>query len=171
MDGEAPMTGRARPLHDANGRFAHGNPGRRKGSRNRMTNQLALGLLDDMALNEEANIERLRRWFFPQYVQLMARFIPREAARPRPDFADYAPQETARVLAAARRALEAAERGEAGLDALLAVLEQDPAMLGPEGMRKDISNDVKYVESTSPPAPPALADDSTLKCGPLRRND
>ena len=61
----------------------------------------------------------------------MARFIPREAARPRPDFADYAPHETARVLAAARTALEAAERGEAGLDALLSVLECDPAMLGP----------------------------------------
>jgi hypothetical protein len=172
MDGEAPMTGRPGPLHDANGRFARGNPGRRKGSRNRMTNQLALGLLDDMTLNEAANIEKMRRWYFPQYVQLMARFIPREAHRPRPDFADYALEERARVLAAARRALEAAEHGEAGLDALLTVLEQDPATLEPppaESAGEDMSNDVKYVESTSPPAP--LADDSTLKCGPLRRND
>jgi hypothetical protein len=32
---------------------------------------------------------------------------------------------------AARRALEGAERGEASLDALLAVLEQGPALLGP----------------------------------------
>jgi hypothetical protein len=171
MDGEAPTTGRPGPLHDANGRFARGNPGRRKGSRNRMTNQLALGLLDDMTLNEADNIEKMRRWYFPQYVQLMARFIPREAHRPRPDFADYAPQETAQVLAAARRALGAAERGEAGLDALLTVLEQDPATLEPppEAAREDMPNDVNYVESTSPPAP--LADDSTLKCGPLRRNE
>ena len=171
MDGEAPMIDRPGPLHDANGRFAPGNPGRRKGSRNRMTNQLALGLLDDMALNEAANIEKMRRWYFPQYVQLMTRFIPREAVRPRPDFADYAPEETAQVLAAARRALEAAERGEAGLDALLAVLERDPATLEPppEGAPEDISNHVNYVESTSPPAPPI--DDSTLKCAPLRRNE
>jgi hypothetical protein len=173
MDGDPTMSGGPRPLHDASGRFARGNPGRRKGSRNRMTNQLALGLLDDFALNEAANIETMRRWYFPQYVQLMARFIPREAARPRPDFADYAPEETARVLAAARMALEAAERGEAGLDALLEVLEQDPATLEPpaEAVGEDISNDVNYVESTSPPAPPAPIDDNTLKGWPLRRNE
>ena len=156
MGGDPKTTGPAGPLHDANGRFARGNPGRRKGSRNRMTNQLALGLLDDFALNEAANIEKMRRWYFPQYVQLMARFIPREAVRPGPDFAEYAPEETARVLAAARMALEAAERGEGGLDALLEVLEQDPATLEPpaEAVAEDISNDVNYVESTSPPAPP-----------------
>ena len=175
MDGDLTTSGRPGPLHDANGRFARGNPGRRKGSRNRMTNQLALGLLDDFALNEAANIEKMRRWYFPQYVQLMARFIPREAVRPGPDFAEYAPEETARVLAAARMALEAAERGEAGLDALLTVLEQDPATLEPpaeaEGVGEDISNDVNYVESTSPPAPPAPIDDSTLKGWPLRRNE
>ena len=158
------------PLHDANGRFAKGNPGRPKGSRNRMTNQLALGLLGDMTLNQADNITKMRRWYFPQYVQLMARFIPREAARPRPDFAEYAPEETAQVLAAARAALEAAERGEAGLDQLLAVLEQDPATL-PEAPGEDGSNDVKYVESTSTAAPPALIDDSTVKGWPLRRNE
>lgn len=132
------------PLHDANGRFAKGNPGRRKGSRNRMTNRLALGLLDDMLVNEGDNIAKMRRWYFPQYVQLMSRFIPRETERPRPDFADYAPGETAQVLAAARAALEAAERGEAGLDRLLAVLEQDPATLGPspKGAAEDMSNAV-----------------------------
>ena len=77
------------------------------------------------------------------------------------------------ALAAARAALEAAERGEAGLDALLAVLEQDPATLEtpPEGAGEDISNDVNYVKSTSPPAPPAPIDDSTLKGWPLRRNE
>lgn len=95
------------PLHDANGRFAPGNPGRPKGSRNPMTNRLAMGLLDDMLVNEEGNIAKMRRSYFPQYVQLMSRFIPREIHRPRPDFADYAPAETQRLRAAARAALEA----------------------------------------------------------------
>jgi hypothetical protein len=171
MDGEAPTSGPRGALHDANGRFAAGNPGRRKGSRNRMTNQLALGLLDDMLVYEEDNIAKMRRWYFPQYVQLMSRFIPRETARPRPDFADYSPTETAQVLAAARVALEAAERGEAGLDQLLSALEQDPATLdgASDGAAEDISNDVNYVESTSPPGPPEIADDGTLKGWPLRR--
>jgi hypothetical protein len=144
MDGDGTTSGSWGPLHDENGRFAKGNPGRRKGSRNRMSNQLALGLLDDMLVNEEANIQKMRRWFFPQYMQLMARFIPRETNRPRPDFDDYAPDETQRLLAAARGALEAVERGEAGLDRLLAVLEQDPAMLerASDGAAEDISNHV-----------------------------
>jgi hypothetical protein len=45
--------------------------------------------------------------------------------------------------------------GEAGLDALLAVLEQDPATLAPpaESLAEAMSNDVNYVESTSPAAP------------------
>ncbi len=126
MNGDTPMRAPRGPLLDANGRFAKGNPGRRKGSRNRMTNQLALSLLRDFTVNEEDNINKMRRWYFPQYVQLMSRFIPREALRPRPDFADYTADETAEVLAAARVALEAAERGEGGLDLLLAVLEQHP---------------------------------------------
>jgi hypothetical protein len=135
MDGDTPTSGPRWPLHDADGRFAKGNPGRPRGSRNRMTRQLGLGLLRDFAENEEDNIQKMRRWYFPQYVQLMTRFIPREVHTPRPDFAEYAPAETAQVLAAARAALEAVERGEAGLDALLAVLEGDPATLGspPDG--------------------------------------
>ena len=162
MDGDAPMKAPRGPLHDANGRFAPGNPGRPKGSRNRMTRQLALSALQAFAVNQEEDMARLRRWFFPQYMQLMTRFIPREPHAPRPDLDDYAPAETALVLAAARAALEAVERGEAGLDALLAVLESDPTTLepAPEGVVDGTSNDVKYVESTSENAPPALVDEA-----------
>jgi hypothetical protein len=112
---------------DAGGRFGKGNPGRRPGSRNRLTNRLVQGLLDDFSSNEAANLERLRRWYFPQYVQLMARFLPRETREPRPDFGDYSAEERARVAAAVRAMLERVERGEAGLDALIGVLESDPA--------------------------------------------
>ena len=141
-----------KPDRDVNGRFTAGNPGRPLGSRNRMTNRLAVALLDDFTDNEAENIYKLRRWFFPQYVQLMGRFLPRETSRCRPDFADYAPAETARVVAAARETLAAIERGEAGLDDLLAALERDPALDAAEAetpdARQSPSATVKYGEST-----------------------
>jgi hypothetical protein len=141
--GDTPKSGLT---HDANGKFARGNPGRPRGSRNRLTNQLALALLDDFSLFEADNIERLRRHYFEDYVRLMARFLPRVVEAPRIDFSGYGPAETAAVATEVRLALEAVERGEAGLDAVLAALEREPAMAAPP--LQDISNDVKYVEST-----------------------
>jgi hypothetical protein len=142
------------PGRDAGGRFGKGNPGRRRGSRNRMTNHLANALLDDFGVHEAETIERLRRWYFPQYVQLMGRFLPREARETRPDFGDYSAEERAKVAAAARATLDEIERGKAGLDALLAVLEGDPAEIdaacenGSGPVAEDISNTVNYGEST-----------------------
>jgi hypothetical protein len=140
LDDAAPL-----PARDPGGRFLKGNPGRRKGSRNRMTHRLAMALLADFNCYEEENIERLRRWFFPDYVRLMSRFIPREMAQARPDFEGYTAEETARVAAAARAALGRIERGEAGLEALKAALEADPAGL--------------------PAAPPSTAARSPFPCG------
>ena len=120
------------PPRDAGGRFGKGNPGRRRGSRNRLTNRLALGLLDDFSSNEAENLARLRRFYFPQYVQLMARFLPRETREARPDFGDYSAEERAKVAAAMRATLELVERGDAGLDTLMGVLESDPAIASGE---------------------------------------
>jgi hypothetical protein len=139
---------------DAGGRFAAGNTGRPRGSRNRVTNRLAMALLDDFAANEGETIERLRRSYFPQYVQLMGRFVAGAAGAARPDFSDYGAAETASVAAAVRAALERVERGEAGLDAVMAALEREPE---PEAAAQDA---VDYGESTEPEvtetaAPPA----------------
>jgi hypothetical protein len=136
-----------RATHDPSGRFAKGNPGRVRGSRNRLTNQLALALLDDFTVFEADNIERLRRHYFEDYVRLMARFLPRVVEAPRLDFSGYGPVETAAVAAEVRLALEAVERGEAGLDAVHAALEREPAVAAVPSPQ-DISNDVNYVEST-----------------------
>ena len=135
----------AAPIRDPDGRFAAGNPGRRRGSRNRMTHRLAMALLEDFSGYEAETLSRLREWFFPLYVQLMARFVPRQTAAARPDFADYSPAERQAVLAAARQALARIERGEAGLDGLLTVLEQDPS-----GAAKMGAATVDYGESTVP---------------------
>jgi hypothetical protein len=94
-----------------------------------MTNRLAEALLDDFSTFEADNIERLRRYYFEDYVRLMARFLPRVVEPPRIDFSGYGPAETTVVAAEVRLALEAVERGEAGLDAVLAALEREPAGL------------------------------------------
>jgi hypothetical protein len=118
----------------ADGRFGLGNPGRPRGSRNRRTHQLTMALLEDFHSNEEENLQRMRQWFFSDYLRLIGRFLPAHVPQARPDFADYGAEETALVVAAARTVLARIERGEAGLDELLGVLEADPAKL------TDISN-------------------------------
>jgi hypothetical protein len=167
-DGDGTMAAGAAPARDACGRFVAGNAGRKPGSRNRASNRLAMALLDDFNANEAANIERLRRWFFPQYVQLMGRFLPREAGGARPDFEGYSAEETVRVTAAARAALERIERGEAGLDALLAALERDPATEA-AAAGETAPATVNYGDSTVDTAP-AAAEPSVASGWPLRRN-
>lgn len=117
----SPPTGRG-----SDGRFAAGNAGRPRGSRNRAASRLADALLGDFAANEAETIHRLRLYYFSDYVRLLGRFLPRAGGELRPDFASYGPAQTAAVGDAARGALAAIERGEAGLDALLEALERDP---------------------------------------------
>jgi hypothetical protein len=94
---------------------------------------MVASLFADFEAHEAENIARLRQFYFPDYVRLMSRFMPRETGPARPDFAAYTLAETATVIAAARAALRAIESGEAGLDALLTVLERDPREAAPEG--------------------------------------
>jgi len=126
----------------ADGRFGVGNPGRPRGSRNRRTHQLAMALLEDFHVNEEENLQRMRQWFFSDYLRLIGRFLPAHVPQARPDFTDYDAEETATVTAAARAVMARIERGEAGLDELMAVLEADPAVLAADQVEAaaDISN-------------------------------
>jgi hypothetical protein len=131
--------GRPQAPRNSQGRWIKGNPGRVRGSRNRITHRVVMALLDDFQCYEEENIERLRRWYFPIYVQLMARFLPRETGAGGPDFGSYSPEEMARVVAAAREAMDRIERGAGTLDDLASALEQDPT--APLSL-EDISNTV-----------------------------
>lgn len=124
----------------ADGRFGPGNPGRPRGSRNRMTNEVVMVLLDDFWRNEADVIAKARRWFLPDYLRFLARFLPRETRPAGPDLASYGPAEQAALVAAAKAALAAIERGEAGLDDLMAVLERAPeAARGADDKPGDIS--------------------------------
>jgi hypothetical protein len=71
-------TGAPAVPRDENGRFARGNPGRPVGSRNRVSARVARMILSDFETNAEVMLPRVRRWFLPQYLQLVGRLLPRD---------------------------------------------------------------------------------------------
>jgi len=108
---------------DANGRFLPGNPGRAFGSRNRISKRIARSILLNFEADQEATLAKLKRWYVPQYVALLARLLPRvsegaeSAELDAPDDVD-----TARVVGRARAILDRIEAGEATLAELEAAL-------------------------------------------------
>ena len=120
------MTGDAtRPVpRDANGRFLPGNPGRAFGSRNRISKRIARSILLNFEADQEAMLAKLKRWYVPQYVALLARLLPRVsegAESPELDTAEDG-VETAQMVGRARALLDRIEAGEATLAELEAAL-------------------------------------------------
>ena len=78
------MNGQDAPpvARDAHGRFAAGNPGRPFGTRNRVSKRVARAILRDFETNQDDLLPRLRRWFLPQYVQIVSRLLPRRPWAP-----------------------------------------------------------------------------------------
>ena len=72
-------TGAGGPGRHANGRFGPGNPGRPLGSGNRRARQVASALLADFEANQEELLEKLRRYYFSDYLRLIGRLLPRPA--------------------------------------------------------------------------------------------
>ena len=64
------------PARQANGRFGPGNPGRRAGSRNKMSQQLVMAILADFERHRESVLSRLRSDHAAAYARLVARFLP-----------------------------------------------------------------------------------------------
>jgi hypothetical protein len=112
------------PVRDAHGRFAAGNKGRPFGSRNRVSKRVARAILADFEAHQDEVLEKLRRWFAPQYVSLVARLLPRVnesgAGVELDDALEQA--ETATIAAALRAALERLEAGAGSVDELEAAL-------------------------------------------------
>ena len=90
---------------DANGRFLPGSPGRRPGSRNLLAGQVKRELLKEFLAERGELMPRFKRWFLPQYMQMITRLASRgdeaEAATP------------AEEIAALKQALAAAEAAAA----------------------------------------------------------
>ncbi len=108
---------------DENGRFLPGNPGRAFGSRNRISKRIARGILLNFEADQEVTLAKLKRFYVPQYVALLARLLPRVsedgggAELDTPEDAD-----TAKLVGQARAILDRIEAGEASLAELEAAL-------------------------------------------------
>lgn len=92
---------------DANGRFLPGAPGRQPGQRNLLSGRVARAILRDFQAYEDELLPRMRRWFLPQYMQLIAKLLPKNGAEGL-DASDIA------ALREALAAAEAAPGAEAG---------------------------------------------------------
>ena len=110
------------PARDANGRFAAGNPGRPRGSRNRMSQEIALGLLRHYARHEAEILARLKRSHFKDYMRLIGRMLPPEPEEDAPELEALPAEDAAQVMRAVRAALERAEAGEGSLAEIQAAL-------------------------------------------------
>ena len=117
-------------VRDAQGRFAAGNRGRPFGTRNRMSKRVARTILRDFEANQAELLPRLRQWFLPQYLALVARLMPRvseaggvEVDAPLDTLDEV---ETAALIAEVRAALDRVDAGEATL------AELESAFLGEE---------------------------------------
>ena len=73
----APTNGHPPIPRDANGRFLPGSPGRRPGSRNLISAQVARDLLKDFQADRDELLPRFKRWFLPQYMQMITRLVAR----------------------------------------------------------------------------------------------
>jgi hypothetical protein len=122
------MDGSDMPGRDAHGRFAAGNKGRPFGSRNRVSKRVARAILADFEAHQDDMLPKLRRWYAPQYVSLVARLLPRvdeSGAGVELDTLDEA--ETQAIAAAMRVALARLEAGAGS------VAELEAALLGERG--------------------------------------
>lgn len=123
-------TGEPPTVRDANGRFAQGNPGRPFGSRNRLSKRVARAILRDFEAHQHEVLPKLRRWFLPQYITLVARLSPRVTEAGGADLDALDEAETARLIADAKAAFARIEAGEGSL------AELEAALLG-EGSLED----------------------------------
>jgi hypothetical protein len=116
------------PWRDASGRFTLGNRGRPLGSRNRMSKRVARTILRDFETHQDEILTKLRRWFIPQYVQLVSRLLPRQMEVGGHELDALDETEVARLLADVRAALHRIEAGGGSLEDLeAALLGESPA--------------------------------------------
>jgi hypothetical protein len=119
------------PTRHANGRFGAGNPGRPRGARNRVSQRVALAILEDFEAHQEQVIPRLREFNIGLYLRLVSRLLPSSLEV---GFADYglSDDDLADKIEDLRLALDFVERGDGTLLDLEAVLVGEAEMVAQE---------------------------------------
>ncbi len=118
------------PARYPNGRFGPGNPGRPLGARNRKPQRLANAILEHFQENQAAVLNRLNRSFFPEYVRLVGRLLPKQVDFASPKIGDLSDREAEEVLMQVRGALERVESGAGSLADIEAALCGETVALG-----------------------------------------
>lgn len=144
------------PARYPNGQLGPGNPGKPRGARNRVQHRVAMRILTHFDAKGDDFLDKLSRWFAPDYLRLVGRLLPRgEGLGPELEALDRA--ETAAIVAAVRATLANIEAGEASLADLEAALAGPPAEAA-QTVRygeNTVAGDVEGVAETSgPPAAP-----------------
>jgi hypothetical protein len=107
---------------DAGGRFVAGNPGRKLGSRNRVSKRVARAILEDFETNQGELLVRTRRWFLPEYLQLIRGLLPRQSEDGGLELETLERDEALAVVAAVRAAADRDEAGVGSIEDLEAAL-------------------------------------------------
>ena len=98
----SPHRGEAAP-RDANGRFLPGSPGRQPGQRNLISGRVTRHLLRDFEADCDELLPRMKRWFLPQYMRMIAQLLPKNGSE------GVEGLDAAELAAALKEALAAAE--------------------------------------------------------------
>jgi hypothetical protein len=106
----------------ASGRFAAGNPGRPFGTRNRVSKRVARAILRDFEAHQAELLPRMRRWFLPQYLALVAKLMPRVAEDGGVEIDELGEVEAGRLIEDLRAAMARVEAGAGSLAELEAAL-------------------------------------------------
>jgi len=88
---------------DANGRFLPGSPGRQPGQRNLISGRVTRHLLRDFEADCDELLPRMKRWFLPQYMRMIAQLLPKNGSE------GVEGLDAAELAAALKEALAAAE--------------------------------------------------------------
>lgn len=100
----APLAGRAEPaIRDSQGRFLTGNTGggRRRGSRNRLTETFIAAIENDFAEHGPEALAKLRAVDPAAYLRIVASLVPRDLILKREqaeDYSDLPPEEMVEIL-------------------------------------------------------------------------
>jgi hypothetical protein len=113
-----PLSGR-----QANGQFAHGNPGRRLGARNRLSHRVVMAMLKDFEENGAELLDYLRTHDKAKYFAILARLAPKLLAGDTPGTEACPDAEAARLVVTARGLLDNIPNPREALEELGAILD------------------------------------------------